>query len=468
MLLLSFLDELFSKSHTFLCVSIFSSVQFGTDYTFDKVRNQWRFHHRKLKTYTDNQTSTGRGRIPRPLHYDKLMLITNDDHSVVPANIIESSLAPRNPGLTEEVQMQDEGPLDDDELPDVNFPTPEPALLPDSHIISDANPFPSTSASSSISLPKSPLSRPHLTRYGGSSTSTVLTSTRAFSDNSLRNSNLSATLASQSGSRIRGTDAQQRLPHPSNYHLNASASRVLPTIQRPRITTLGLQVRSSLQRPSLATLSRPSSSLVHTVSMQRPICHPSPSSGRHPQVSTPTRPIASRLSSTPSGSSNPTRPIIHLTRPAALQPSSPSVRPLSSNIMVPSGVSTPTRPTALQPSSSAARPSAAVRTSTVSIPTCIPPYQPASTVTLAPSLPTTIQPSSIDAPTQEPTRRGRHPRSQRVRPRTQRSHFEDLVNRLDTRNYELLQIMERYVVDHERRTAALCTIAESVAARRNH
>ena len=86
-------------------------------------------------------------------------------------------------------------------LPDLHFPTPEPALLPDSHIISDANTFLNTSTSNSISVPKSPLSRPHLTRYDEASTSTVLSSTRAlFSEISLRNSNLSATPTSQSGS----------------------------------------------------------------------------------------------------------------------------------------------------------------------------------------------------------------------------------------------------------------------------
>ena len=63
--------------------------------------------------YTDDQTSTGRGRLPLPLHYDKLILITNDDHSVVPVHIIENSLAPRNPDLTEKVQRQDKGQFDD-------------------------------------------------------------------------------------------------------------------------------------------------------------------------------------------------------------------------------------------------------------------------------------------------------------------------------------------------------------------
>ena len=123
---------------------IFLTQQFNTSFTWEKCRNQWRYHYGKFKEYVDNQKKTGTGQKKEPSFFEEVYEITKNTHGVVPGSMVQTSLQPRTSQLeisTSPVEPHSSvssqpssqpqlSPSQDENLPDLECVQPQPSIRP--------------------------------------------------------------------------------------------------------------------------------------------------------------------------------------------------------------------------------------------------------------------------------------------------------------------------------------------------
>ena len=55
--------------------------EFGTLFTFQQAKAQWRYHQNQAKNFADDQAKTGRGRKTRPAFLDEVHSIMQESHT---------------------------------------------------------------------------------------------------------------------------------------------------------------------------------------------------------------------------------------------------------------------------------------------------------------------------------------------------------------------------------------------------